>query len=183
MVNTGPRSLRNGRMVSGAIPKYKQPNIGGMFGELTVLSMDFGPRGGIKSVKCRCSCGRITYPHRDNLVAGKSTRCNVCAKKASAATNTKYKFLEREDRNRLVNRVCAIISRCETRPHPRYGQRGIRVYPKWIRDRGSFLKYLISLPGWDDPNLEIDRINTNGNYEPGNLRFVTRTENMQNLGH
>lgn len=183
MGDTRSRNLREGRLVSGSPPKHQQPYIGLQYGQLTVAGIIYGVRGGIKRVECRCSCGRTTYPHRDNLVAGKSTRCNVCAKAATAATNVQYGFVDEPHRSRLLNRICAIISRCETRPHPRYGGRGIRLHPEWVKDRAAFLRYLITLPGWDNPDLEIDRINNDGHYEPGNLRFVTRSENMQNVGY
>ena len=39
---------------------------------------------------------------------------------------------------------------------------------------------LVTLDGWDDPDLELDRINNDRGYEPENLRFVTRAENTRN---
>lgn len=54
-----------------------------------------------------------------------------------------------------------------------YGGRGIKLYEPWINDAKSFIKYCMTLPGWDNPNLKLDRINNEGNYEPGNLRFTT----------
>jgi len=121
-----------------------------------------GTCGGIKSVKCSCSCGRTSTPSRDNLVSGKSTRCTVCAERASGKTQSYKTHVGNPSRARLLNRICAIISRCETRPLERYGKRGIRVWPKWVNDRVAFIEYLATLPGYDNPELEIDRTNNDG---------------------
>lgn len=61
-----------------------------------------------------------------------------------------------------------------------YGARGIRVYAAWVADRRAFLAYLVTLDGWDAPALELDRVDVNKGYEPGNLRFVTRAVNASN---
>lgn len=84
---------------------------------------------------------------------------------------------------RLLNRLSAIISRCRQktcRVYSSYGGRGIDVSEKWVKDRSSFLEYVQTLPGWDNPDLQLDRINNDGNYEPGNLRFVTCKVNAGN---
>jgi hypothetical protein len=57
-----------------------------------------------------------------------------------------------------------------------YGGRGIKVCDKW---RLSFIDFMNDMPGYAD-GLEIDRINTNGNYEPGNCLWVTNKENTRN---
>jgi hypothetical protein len=59
-----------------------------------------------------------------------------------------------------------------------WGGRGIKVCDKWLNDSLSFLR-------WCDANgyqkgLDIDRINNDGNYEPSNCRFVSRTINNRN---
>jgi hypothetical protein len=86
-------------------------------------------------------------------------------------------------RNRLLDRISAVIVRC-TNPksvvYPDYGGRGITVYAPWIEQRVEFLRYLVELDGWDQPELQLDRIDNNRGYEPGNLRFVTRSQNMSN---
>lgn len=61
-----------------------------------------------------------------------------------------------------------------------YGARGIRIYAAWLADRRAFLAHLVTLDGWDVPSLELDRIDVNKGYEPGNLRFVSRSENLRN---
>jgi hypothetical protein len=59
-----------------------------------------------------------------------------------------------------------------------YGGRGITVCPEW---QASF----VSFRDWANANglrddLEIDRIDTDGNYEPSNCRWVTRQQNCMN---
>jgi len=54
------------------------------------------------------------------------------------------------------------------------------VCSTWASDRAEFLRYVQTLPGWDQPELEFDRIETNGNYEPGNVRFISKSGNLKN---
>lgn len=58
--------------------------------------------------------------------------------------------------------------------------RGIEVYAPWQSERHAFLAYLVTLDGWDVPHFELDRIDVNGGYAPGNLRFVTKRQNVNN---
>jgi hypothetical protein len=90
---------------------------------------------------------------------------------------------DRTHRDRLLDRISAIIVRCtnpDSTTYPDYGGRGITVYPDWIADRVAFLRYLVGLSGWDQPELQLDRTDNSKGYEPGNLRFVTRSVNMSN---
>lgn len=171
--------------------KYPRPSVGDRFGELTVLGFVNGPDGGLLSVRVQCSCG--DEPHSvdiHNLRKGASTRCNACAMRVSCAKRRAYTkaFYGYDDivpdlqhRRRLLNRIGACINRC-TNPKdagwPNYGGRGIRV--SWGRDKRAFLAYLVTLPGWDDPSLELDRADTDRGYEPGNLRFITKRANIRN---
>jgi len=42
------------------------------------------------------------------------------------------------------------------------------------------LQHLITLDGWDNPILELDRTDVEKGYEPGNLRFITHKANTNN---
>lgn len=58
-----------------------------------------------------------------------------------------------------------------------YGARGISVCPAW---RVSFWQFVADMPPRPSRQHSIDRINNNGNYEPGNVRWATPTEQGRN---
>lgn len=58
-----------------------------------------------------------------------------------------------------------------------YGGKGVKMHPTW-NNFTVFVQDVISA-GYK-PGLEIDRIDNDGNYEPGNIRFVTHKENCNN---
>lgn len=72
-----------------------------------------------------------------------------------------------------------MIQRCEypkARDYARYGGRGIRVCARW---RGSFAAFTEDM-GERPPGMQLDRIDNDGNYEPGNVRWATVAEQSAN---
>lgn len=75
----------------------------------------------------------------------------------------------------------SMIARCHRPTHPYYrdyGGRGIRVCDRW-RGLGGFARFLADV-GERPPGLTLDRINVEGDYEPGNVRWATLRQQRWN---
>lgn len=188
----GPRNP-DGTWVAGVVRGPYKPfpfPIGAVFGQLTVIRWEHyttpeGKPWGYRPV-CRCSCGAENMVYASSLKQGRSTRCNACAKIAASTKRYwvyKSAMADDEHRTRLLNRLSSAISRCSNPNNAsfkHYGLRGVRVHPEWVEDRAEFLRHIQTLPGWDNPAMEMDRRETDGHYEPGNIRFVSRGDNLKN---
>ncbi len=73
----------------------------------------------------------------------------------------------------------AMLYRCrnpKAKAFPNYGGRGITVCDRWL----NFSNFMLDMGDGHWDGAEIDRIDNNGNYEPGNCRWVTCAVNVRN---
>lgn len=78
----------------------------------------------------------------------------------------------------------AMIRRChdeKSHAYAGYGGRGILVYAPWRNSLEEFLFYVAQLPYFEQEGYTLDRINNDGSYEPGNVRWATKTEQGRNM--
>lgn len=70
---------------------------------------------------------------------------------------------------------------CKSDPHySRWGGRGISLYEPWQNDFMAFYDYVSKLEHFGEEGYSLDRIDNDGNYEPGNLRWATLTTQSRN---
>jgi hypothetical protein len=127
---------------------------------------------------CRCGCGKECLV--DNTNIGRSKCCMSCARQGNRQARKFCKDLEYQEYRRFSILVNNAIARCSDLSPEGYGGRGICVCQYWLGDKDAFIRYLMGLPNSDDPSLILDRIDNDGHYEPGNLRFATTKLSSQN---
>lgn len=141
---------------------------GHRFGRLKVVSGEVIPHGkkGMPHLLVECvTCGARAVKDRSSLRSGKAG----CRKCGNPQTAPRW----------LLMRATSAKQRCSNpkdRAWERYGARGIRfnfgtplAMAVWVQENLGLRK-----------DLELDRIDNDGHYEPGNLRYRTRSQNQSN---
>ncbi len=117
---------------------------------------------------CRCECGSVGVISGRSLRAKTSRACG-CQRTTHGGRNTP-----------LYRRWRHMIQRCEVPQNigfPLYGGRGIRVCHAW---RVSFAAFAADMGEPPTSRHSLERIDVNGHYEPGNVRWATVYEQGRN---
>ena len=142
--------------------------VGRRFGKLV-------DRHGASMWLCQCDCGKRRVIRGSRLSRGTTRSCG-CGVIEAARLPKKHGHTG----SPLWIRWAAMINRCESRRRPgcsNYAGRGIRVCKRW---RESFLAFADDMGSMFAPYLELDRIDNNGNYEPGNCRWISHRQQQRN---
>lgn len=151
---------------------------GERFGRLVAVAFAGVGHNGSSQWECLCDCGQTTITSVKYLRSGETTSCG-CRRQEILASRGKDSWRHGGSKTPLYMVWANMIARCEreSSTHYRnYGGRGIKVCPRW---RKSFAAFAADMGPRPD-GLTLDRIDTNGNYEPSNCRWATPKEQVAN---
>jgi hypothetical protein len=150
------------------LPKYGRLTI---VGEGTRIKYSCGVK--LRYVKVICDCGNKKEIILNSIVRGQTKSCG-CLHPEKVTTHGLSK-------NSLHIRWKGMLKRCYDKKHvgyKRYGGRGISVCNEWKNDQKKFIEW--ALTNGYKKELQLDRINNDGNYEPNNCRWATAKVNGNN---
>lgn len=155
---------------------------GQRFGQLTVGARAPNQAGG-KHVAwyCRCDCGQNTVVTTAHLRSGHTTSCGcvIAARRNSGMLHRTHGHGVRGRTSPEYRSWASAKQRCFNENDAAfrlYGARGVTMCERWSTSFEAFLADMGRRP----PGASLDRIDSDGNYEPGNCRWATATQQANN---
>lgn len=148
--------------------------VGARFGRLTVA----GEPAKIDSytrVAVRCDCGTEKTIRTSSL--GSSANSCGCFRKEDSSARFRTHGMRDTSEYRIWQGMKWRCLNPNYKPYPNYGGRGITVCDRW---RDSFEAFLADMGPRPSKKHTLDRLDNDGNYEPGNVAWRTYAEQSQN---
>lgn len=155
------------------------------FGRLTTLGPAFKlPYGSQVQHKawqvCRCNCGNVFIVVRSSLKNGQTKSCG-CFQKEWIGNNRRTHGLSTTPEYSIWRDIKSRCLSSKNVAFPDYGGRGITVCDRWLDPKNGLQNFILDMGKRPATSLSIDRHpNKDGNYEPGNCRWATTTEQSRN---
>lgn len=159
--------------------------IGLMCGHLSITGYVRIESGGCSKISyvCKCACGKICVKYRSQILAQDPHISCGCTKRPQKKRGRphNYKAINHDadgNTSPTYRSWAMMIQRCKNKKMKTwadYGGRGIIVCEQWKK----FDNFLADM-GERPKDRTLDRIDVNGNYEPGNCRWATKEQQAEN---
>ncbi len=163
------------------IPANKIRSLMGMtFGRITVLRQDGFDRFHRAAWWCRCVCGKEKRILGYYLTTGDTKSCGCLHDEVATTRIVNLSTTHGATHTVEFTTWSSMLRRCYDQNMPKFhlwGGRSITVCDRW---RNSFENFLADMGKRPGPKLSLDRIDNDGNYEPGNCRWATWSQQLKN---
>jgi hypothetical protein len=154
---------------------------GQRFERLLVLEYAGKSAFGVTLWRCVCDCGHHKTVLRSGLRNGDSKSCGCLRKEIASArlTGNKHTLKHGHSGDATYNSWSTMKDRClnpNATGYLQYGGTGISVCDRW---KDSFENFLTDM-GERPPGTTLGRFGDTGNYEPGNVVWMTSAEQVAN---
>lgn len=151
---------------------------GQRFGRWTVIAKTTNGSSAKRRFICKCDCGNTGAVAASVLVHGTSKSCGCLRAEVTATTHRIHGHASVKNTSKTYDVWLQMRGRCQRATHKDfkyYGGRGITICERWEK----FENFLADM-GEAPLGLTIERRDKNGNYEPGNCSWESRTVQMNN---
>lgn len=150
--------------------------VGERSGSLVIIEFMGSNKNRHAIFKCQCDCGNVV--ERNSMLFRVTGSCGCKTKDKQRAMNLKHGHRPRSGASSIYQTWSAMKRRCMNKgnsDYKWYGGKGVTVCDRWM----TFEGFVSDMGDSHFEGATIDRVDSTGNYEPSNCRWVTGAENAR----